>query len=90
MNLVNLVSSDQHGPSHVPKLHHDQIGGRLPDGAFALMNDHKVQLLAALDRAEEYRVLAIRSQDRGERECYERIIEHYVKIAEELEVLIDG
>ena len=22
MNLVNVVSSDQPGPSHVPKLHH--------------------------------------------------------------------
>jgi|SRR5882724_8349713 len=34
----------------------------------------KAKLLAALDHAEEYRVLAIRSRDRGERESYERIV----------------
>jgi len=33
----------------------------------------KAKLLAALDHAEEYRVLAIRSRDRGERESYERV-----------------
>jgi hypothetical protein len=31
----------------------------------------------------------MRSQDRGERKSYERIVELYVAIAEELEVLID-
>jgi hypothetical protein len=50
----------------------------------------KGKLLAVLDHAEEYRVLAIRSRDRGEREAYERVVELYVKIAEELEALIDG
>ena len=30
------------------------------------------------------------AKDRGERECYERIVELYVNIAEELETLIDG
>jgi hypothetical protein len=32
-------------------------------------------------------VLAIGSRDRGEREAYERIVELYVKIAEELEAI---
>ena len=50
----------------------------------------KTKLLAALDQAEAYRVLAIRSRDRGERESYERIVELYVRIAEELEAMIDG
>jgi hypothetical protein len=52
--------------------------------------DHKAKLLAALDHAEAYRSLAIRSRDRVEREVYERIVERYVEIAEELEALIDG
>lgn len=46
--------------------------------------------LAVLDQAEGYRVLAIRSRDRGERESYEHIVELYVKIAEELETMLDG
>jgi hypothetical protein len=50
----------------------------------------KGKLLAVLDHAEEYRLLAVRSPERGERERYERIVELYVKIAEELEALIDG
>ncbi len=56
----------------------------------AMLINPKGKLLAVLDHAEEYRVLAIRSQDRGEREGYERIVELYVRIAEELEALIDG
>ena len=54
------------------------------------MIDPKTKLLAA--RAEEYRGPRDPSQprDRGERECYERIVELYVRIAEELEALIDG
>jgi hypothetical protein len=40
--------------------------------------------------AEEYRSLALRAKDRRERECYERIVELYEEIAEELEALIDG
>jgi hypothetical protein len=55
-----------------------------------MMIDHKAKLLAVLDHAEGYRVLAIRSRDRGEREGYERIVELYVRIAEELEAMIDG
>jgi hypothetical protein len=51
--------------------------------------DAKAKLMAALDNAEEYRVLAIRSRDRGAREVFERIVELYVKIAEELEALVD-
>jgi len=50
----------------------------------------EAKLLAVLDKAEEYRGLAIRAKDRGERECCERIAELYVEIAEELEALIDG
>jgi hypothetical protein len=49
----------------------------------------KDKLLAVLDHAEAYRVLATRSRDRGEREHYERIVELCVSIAEELEALMD-
>jgi hypothetical protein len=52
--------------------------------------DLKAKLLAVLDQAEGYRVLAIRSRDRGERESYEHIVELYVRIAEELETMLDG
>jgi hypothetical protein len=52
--------------------------------------DPKAKLLAVLDQAEDFRGLAIRAKDRGEREVYERIVELYVEIAEELEGLIDG
>ena len=55
-----------------------------------MMIDPKAKLIAVLDNAEEYRVLAIRAKDRGERESYERIVELYVEIAEQLEALIDG
>jgi hypothetical protein len=53
------------------------------------MIDPKAKLLAVLDTAETYRGLAMRAKDRGEREAYERIVELYVEIAEELERLID-
>jgi hypothetical protein len=56
----------------------------------AMMIAPEAKLLAVLDQAEEYRGLAIRAKDRGERESYERIVELYVEIAEELEALIDG
>ena len=55
-----------------------------------MMIDPGAKLLAVLDHAEEYRGLAIRAKDRGERESYERIVELYAEIAEELEALIDG
>ena len=55
-----------------------------------MMIDPKAKLLAVLDNAEQYRGLAIRAKDRRERECYVRIVELYVEIAEELEALIDG
>jgi hypothetical protein len=55
-----------------------------------MMIDPEAKLLAVLDHAEAYRALAIRAKDRGERESYERIVELYVEIAEELEALIDG
>jgi hypothetical protein len=52
--------------------------------------DLKAKLLAVLDQAEGYRVLAIRSRDSGERESYEHIVELYVRITEELETTLDG
>jgi hypothetical protein len=52
--------------------------------------DFNAKLLAVLEQAEAYRSLAMSAKDRGERECYERIVELYVNIAEELETLIDG
>jgi hypothetical protein len=54
-----------------------------------MMIDPSAKVLAVLD-AEEYRGLATRAKDRGEREIYERIVELYVEIAEEFEALIDG
>ena len=54
-----------------------------------MLIDPKAKLLAVLDTAEQYRGLAMRAKDRGERETYERIVELYVEIAEELEWLID-
>jgi hypothetical protein len=55
-----------------------------------MMIDPEAKLLVALDNAEEYRGLAMRAKERGEREAYERIVELYVEIAEELDALIDG
>jgi hypothetical protein len=55
----------------------------------AMMIDPGAKLLAVLDHAEKYRGLAMRAKDRGEREAYERIVELYVEIAEELERPID-
>ncbi|MGC2809180.1 MAG: hypothetical protein WA303_02250 [Bradyrhizobium sp.] len=54
-----------------------------------MITDPETKLLAVLDHAEDYRGLAIRCRDRGEREVYERIVELYVEIAEQLERLID-
>ena len=61
-----------------------------PDLVRARAVDLTAKLLAGLDQAEGYRVLAIRSRDRGERESYERIVELYVSIGEELEAMIDS
>jgi hypothetical protein len=55
-----------------------------------MMIDPGAKLLAVLDMAEEYRGLAIQAKDRREHECYVRIVELYVEIAEELEALING
>jgi hypothetical protein len=49
-----------------------------------MLIDAKAKLLAALDHAEEYRGLPIRANDRCERELYERIVELYVEIGEQL------
>jgi hypothetical protein len=54
-----------------------------------MMIDPEAKLLAVLDKAEEYRGLAMRAKDRRERECYVRIVELYVEIAEVLEALMD-
>jgi hypothetical protein len=54
-----------------------------------MMIDPRAKLLAVLDHAEEYRGLALRAKERGEREAYARIVELYVEIAEELEGLMD-
>jgi hypothetical protein len=58
--------------------------------SIAMMIAPEAKLLAVLDHAEEYRGLAIRAKNRSERESYERIVDLYVEIAEELEALIDG
>ena len=50
--------------------------------------DPRTKLAEVLDSAQEYLDLAIKSKDRGEREFFERIVELYVKIADELEALI--
>ncbi len=54
-----------------------------------MLIDLKARLIAVLDRAEEYRGLAIKAKDGGERETFESIVELHVKIAEALESLID-
>ena len=50
-----------------------------------MITDLKTKMLAALDQAEDYRGLVVRARNRGEREAYERIVDHYVMIADELE-----
>jgi hypothetical protein len=66
------------------------FGQKEPGESMAMMIDPEAKLLVALDNAEEYRGLAMRAKERGEREAYERIVELYVEIAEELDALIDG
>jgi len=55
-----------------------------------MLIDPKAKLIDALNQAETYLGLAIRVEDRGERECYENVAELYLKIAEHLETLIEG
>jgi len=55
----------------------------------AMMIDPKAKLIDILGNAQEYLDLATKSTDRGERELYERIVALYLKIAQELETLID-
>jgi hypothetical protein len=69
------------GPSPSPSQIRREIGGK------RLM---MVKLVAALSSAQEYLELATTAEDRGERERYERIAELYLKIAQELEALIDN
>ena len=53
------------------------------------MIDPKIKLVEVLDRAQEYLDLAIKTNDRREREFCERIWELYMEIARELYTLID-
>jgi hypothetical protein len=55
-----------------------------------MMIDPKPKLIAALGNAQEYIDLATTAKDRGERDFYERIAELYLKIAQELEALVEG
>ena len=55
-----------------------------------MLVDPRAKLIDALNQAETYLGLAIRVEDRGERECYEHMAELYLKIAEHLEALIEG
>ena len=54
-----------------------------------MMIDPKAKLIDILGNAQEYLDLATKSTDRGERELYERIVALYLKIAQELETLIN-
>jgi len=51
--------------------------------------DPKAKLVEVLNRTEEYIDIATKTKDRCEREALERIVEQYLKIAEELEALMD-
>jgi hypothetical protein len=55
-----------------------------------MMIDPKPNLIAALSKAQEYVDLAVSAKDRGERMFYERIAALYLKIAQELEAMMDG
>jgi hypothetical protein len=52
--------------------------------------DPNPKLIAALGNAQECLDLAVSTKDRGEREFYERIAKLYLKIAQELEVMMGG
>ena len=52
--------------------------------------DPKAKLIDALNQAETCLGLAIKAEDRGERDCYEQMAELYLKIAEHLEAMIEG
>jgi len=54
------------------------------------MIDPKPKLIAVLGNAQEYLDLAESTKDRDEREFYQRIAELYLKIAQELEAMMDG
>ena len=54
-----------------------------------MMIDLKSRLIAALGNAHEYIELATSAKDRGERAFYERIAELYIKIAQELDALVE-
>jgi hypothetical protein len=45
----------------------------------------KATLSGVHDRADDFRVLAIKTQNRAEREAFERIVEFHLKISEEIE-----
>jgi hypothetical protein len=54
-----------------------------------MMIDPHAKLADALCTAQEYLDFAVNARDRGEREFYGRILELYIRIAREFEVLID-
>jgi hypothetical protein len=78
--------------THSKKLNNHEVPSFLTESteSIAMLIDPGAKLLAVLDKAEEYRGLAMRAKDRREREAYVRIVELYVDIAEELDALIDG
>jgi hypothetical protein len=48
------------------------------------------QLAAALSNAQEYIDLAATTEDSGQRKRFERIAEFYLKIAQELEAMLES
>ncbi len=54
-----------------------------------LLNDPEAKLADVLRQAQQYLDLAVRAEDRDEREVYKRIVELYLRIANELESVSD-
>jgi hypothetical protein len=54
-----------------------------------MLIDPKAKLAEVLGHAQKYLDLAVEAKDRAEREACERIAGLYLKIAEELEALMD-
>ncbi len=54
-----------------------------------LLNDPEAKLADVLRQAQQYLDLAVRAEDRDEREVYKHIVELYLRIANELESVSD-
>jgi len=54
-----------------------------------LLIDPEAKLADVLRQAQQYLDLAVRAEDRDEREVYKRIVELYLRIANELESVSD-